>query len=292
MFSSVFLAIAQLIIRNSQFVVYFAPICAVDSRLLWYHNHTEMGNISSSSSRSTNRWINNDSNKEEKEWNIILLGDSTIDNKGYCDGGASVTEQFGCRVGAVELRARDGAMIAAIERQLLGNPISADVTHFVISVGGNDCLGNIEILKEECLTVADGLLKLRTLKEQFEEKYEAMLNLALGYGKKIMLAAVYHPCFSFEHFRALGNQEATEIAESIFHDVIFRLARQYTLPVVDLRAVIDEATDYANPIELNSQGGQKLVNAILQAIRIHQTHPNVSVVYPQTAAVVIEDKII
>ena len=35
------------------------------------------------------------------------------------------------------------------------------------------------------------------------------------------------------------------------------------LPILDIRAIFTEGSDYANPIEPSVQGGQKLANAIV-----------------------------
>jgi hypothetical protein len=241
--------------------------------------HTKvMGNSSSSPNGDH---IVDTSGDETKEWNVILLGDSTIDNKGYCGReGTSVTEHFESKVGKVTLRAQDGALISAIERQLNAG-VPAEATHLVVSVGGNNLLSNLEVMRKPCASVTEAMLMCAEISKEFEAEYEKMLNLVLEEKKPIMLCAVYRPNFERTGFQV--NQEAVDIAQRIFHDVIFKMARKYRLPVVDLRSVVGEAEDYANPIELDTPGGLKLTNAIIAAIKEHQKlNKAVSVVYPQS----------
>src|SRR5262245_7526098 len=78
---------------------------------------------------------------------IVLLGDSIFDNAAYVAGGPDVVRQLreilpsGWRA---SLNARDGAVIADLPQQLQALP--ADATHLVVSVGGNDALGESGLL--------------------------------------------------------------------------------------------------------------------------------------------------
>src|SRR5262245_33836111 len=73
---------------------------------------------------------------------IVLLGDSIFDNAAYVAGGPDVVRQLreilpsGWRA---TLNALDGAVIGNLPQQLKNVP--ADTTHLVVSVGGNDALG-------------------------------------------------------------------------------------------------------------------------------------------------------
>ena len=55
----------------------------------------------------------------------------------------------------------------------------------------------------------------------------------------------------------------------LFNDVILDTALSRGVPVIELRRVCTEAGDYANPIEPNSQGGEKIARWILRLVRQH-----------------------
>ena len=70
---------------------------------------------------------------------VALLGDSTFDNIAYVPFGEDVLSQLRQRVQnevTATVLARDGARISDIPDQLARLP--ADVTHLVVSIGGND----------------------------------------------------------------------------------------------------------------------------------------------------------
>jgi hypothetical protein len=48
----------------------------------------------------------------------------------------------------------------------------------------------------------------------------------------------------------------------VFNDVISRAAFARGLPLIDLRLILNEDADYANPIEPSVQGGEKMSSAI------------------------------
>lgn len=52
----------------------------------------------------------------------------------------------------------------------------------------------------------------------------------------------------------------------VFNDVIARAARRRGLPVIELRDVCTEPTDYANPIEPSVAGGEKIAHAIADVL--------------------------
>ena len=66
-------------------------------------------------------------------------------------------------------------------------------------------------------------------------------------GLPCVVCTVYNPCSPDERF-----QREAVTALGIFNDRIIGLAREFKLPVIDLRAVCTEVADYANPIEPSS----------------------------------------
>ena len=86
----------------------------------------------------------------ENKKTVVLLGDSTIDNKLYTNGHPSVAEILRKKLGnewkIIQL-AFDGHHISDVYRQLKDFPESA--THIVLSVGGNDALYHSHILESD-----------------------------------------------------------------------------------------------------------------------------------------------
>ena len=81
---------------------------------------------------------------------LILLGDSTLDNWRYTDGKPTVEDHIRAQLASeseVELRAEDGSKVRHIAGQLEELPPTA--THLVLSVGGNDALGHINVLDRQ-----------------------------------------------------------------------------------------------------------------------------------------------
>jgi hypothetical protein len=221
--------------------------------------------------------------KSSSDWHVLLLGDSTIDNKGYVGKeGFSVLEHFQklLNPGKVSMYAKDGALIEAVSGQL-DRGVESSVTHIVVSVGGNNLIYKSTVIKEKCESISDGLIRLENeISKEFEEKYEEIIQRVLKENRPVMICAVYHPDFARKNVTTL-DQVAANTAMRIFHDLLFSIARKYHLPVVDLRSVISEESDYANPIELAHNGGEKLAKAVIQAIKDHPFEKQVSIIYPQ-----------
>ena len=89
---------------------------------------------------------------------LALLGDSIFDNAAYVAGGPDVIRQVRDILppgwGAT-LQARDGALIGEVAKQL--QRVSADASHLVVSVGGNDALGEAALLDATVGSMAEAL---------------------------------------------------------------------------------------------------------------------------------------
>src|SRR4051812_8374480 len=79
---------------------------------------------------------------------VVLLGDSIFDNGAYTSGGPDVIAQLRSLLSGewtASLVAVDGARINDVLRQLERLP--RDVSHLVLSAGGNDVLAHSELLE-------------------------------------------------------------------------------------------------------------------------------------------------
>src|SRR2546421_11516843 len=100
---------------------------------------------------------------------VALLGDSVLDNGAYTSGGPDVARQLTSMLPAgwrASLLALDGAMMGDLEYQLYRLP--ADVSNMVVSIGGNDVLQNLDILRLKAKSSAEALLTLGKRAEDFE----------------------------------------------------------------------------------------------------------------------------
>jgi lysophospholipase L1-like esterase len=196
---------------------------------------------------------------------IVLLGDSVFDNKAYIDGGLDVIEQIRRQIPAgwkASLLAVDGSVVENVRKQSLDLP--DDATHLVISAGGNDAILNAGILQQKVASSAEVLDKFADIAGEFERHYREMLQSVLSLNKPTAVCTIYYPRIP-EPF----TQKIAVAALATFNDVIIRLAFQSGVPLIDLRLVCDENSDYANEIEPSEKGGGKIANAIVRLVSDH-----------------------
>jgi hypothetical protein len=188
---------------------------------------------------------------------VVLLGDSIFDNTAYVPGGPSVIEHLrrwlppGWRA---TLLARDGSVTVGVSDQ--ADKLPTDATHLVVSVGGNDALWNSGVLQGPAGSAVEVLSGLADVREQFQRDYQDMLRHILGRGLPTAVCTVY------DAIPGLGRIEVTGLC--LFNDVILRVAFRAGVPVIDLRHVCNEASDYAavSPIEPSAIGGGKIARAV------------------------------
>ena len=209
---------------------------------------------------------------------VVLLGDSIFDNAAYTRGGPDVVTQLrellpdGWRA---TLGAIDGATTHDMVRQLRTLP--SDVTHIVLSVGGNDALGHMELLDLRVRSSAEVLERLAVAAWEFEVRYRRAVNALLERRAPLTLCTIYNGNFPEADFQRLASTALT-----VFNDAILRVAFERALTVIDLRLVCNEPDDYANPIEPSSRGGAKIVRAIKGALTLPSTDHGVARVLGST----------
>jgi hypothetical protein len=191
---------------------------------------------------------------------LILLGDSIFDNARYVPGEPDVVRQVqavlpdGWRA---TLRAVDGATTGSLASQLTRLP--SDATHLVISMGGNDALGASHILYAQVPNVAEAVRRLGEAQARFAADYEAALERALATGLPTAICTIYDT-------PPRPEQAIIRTALALFNDMITRAAFTRGLPLIDLRLLLNEEADYANPIEPSAQGGEKMAGAIARLV--------------------------
>ena len=224
--------------------------------------------------------------------NIILAGDSIFDNESYVKRGQpAVIDQLNDildKGSKATLIAIDGDVTSGVKYQL--EKLQNDSTHLFISAGGNDALHNLHKLTDSVHSIGEGFLEFYEIRKSFEESYTTMLSNALLYDLPTVVCSIYHPCFdNNESDRVSGFipsgmdnsniQKSAVTALSIFNDIIFQEAAKNGIPVMDLRLIFSENSDYANPIEPSALGGAKMVKRMKNIIDQHDWSLSKSVIY-------------
>jgi hypothetical protein len=191
------------------------------------------------------------------------LGDSIFDNRAYVrPGEPDVVAQVRPKLPQLwkaTLCAVDGAVVRDVERQL--RTVPADATHLIVSVGGNDGLSNIGVLREPARSVAEAVGRLAGVREEFARDYRAMLEAVLAHQRPVAVCTIYDARFPDPQ-----EQRLVVTGLSLFNDVITREAFARRLPLIDLRLICNEPDDYANPIEPSAKGGEKIATVIAQVV--------------------------
>ena len=192
---------------------------------------------------------------------IALLGDSIFDNHAYTNGGPDVVAHLRTMLPPgwrATLFAVDGNTTAELAKQAYSVP--PDVSHIVVSIGGNDALGNFHLLNTPVRSTAEALALFADAVGRFESSYRAALAAVLRLRRNTTLCTVYNG--------HLDPQQAPSAptALALFNDVILRVAFEHHLAVIELRLVCTEPGDYHNQIEPSASGGRKIAVAIVQSL--------------------------
>jgi hypothetical protein len=205
---------------------------------------------------------------------IVLLGDSIFDNARYVPDRPPVIEQVRQSLPkewTATLLAVDGHVTQDVIGQTKG--IFPEVTHLVVSVGGNDALGESGVIYQKVGTVAEGLGLLQEVHSRFRDDYCKMLQGVLALKKPTVICTIYDSI--------PGLQTAELTALSLFNEVILRAAFQAGVPVIDLRLLCDQPGDYSHlsPIEPSVVGGAKIARVIAEVAAKHDFGQGRSSVY-------------
>jgi hypothetical protein len=192
-----------------------------------------------------------------KNLHIVLVGDSVFDNERYVLDGNSVESLLRKAMPAAKtsLLAWDGAICNDIIDQLEYLP--TEVSHLIVSCGGNDALESLPLLEIKVKNVEQALKKLAKVSTEFRRNYIKMLTL-IGQYKDPIVCTIYNKC--------PGLSVASVTALSIFNDIILEEAMKRGLDIIDLRTVCTKTNDFSliSPIEPSKQGGEKIVKQIIK----------------------------
>lgn len=188
---------------------------------------------------------------------VALLGDSILDNRAYTSGEPDVATHLRELLpsGRVTLCAVDGSTTSDLNWQI--EMVPGDASHVVISIGGNDALGNIDLLATPVSSTTQALSLFRERIGRFESAYIRAIESVLALRRKTAICTIYN-----------GNLDPprdglARVLLMMFNDVILRCGFERALPIIDLRFICCEKSDYANPIEPSGSGGRKIARSVV-----------------------------
>lgn len=193
---------------------------------------------------------------------VVLIGDSILDNGAYVGRGPALIDQLRATLPsnwAATLAAVDGAITHDVPAQL--DRVPRDATHLVVSAGGNDALGAVNILEAPARDLADALELLARTAADFEASYQRLADAVESLAVPVTACTIYHPSFPDPRLQRLA---ATALA--LFNDVILRVAFARYWNVIDLRTVCSGPEHYANAIEPSCAGGERIAAAIVRSV--------------------------
>lgn len=182
---------------------------------------------------------------------VALLGDSVFDNGAYTRGEPDVVTHLSALLPSpwrASLHARDGATTAGIFGQVRSLP--SEISHVVVSVGGNDALANIDLLNSPARSTGEALALFERRIAHFERDYRKAIASVRALKLPTTLCTIYNGQLPVE--REARN---ARMALMMFNDAIWRTALEHGLDLIELRLVCSEPTDYANAIEPSGSGG-------------------------------------
>jgi hypothetical protein len=197
---------------------------------------------------------------------VALLGDSIFDNASYTKGEPDVVTHLRSMLPPTwraSLLAVDGSRSRDLVKQLVH--VGSDVTHAVVSIGGNDVLHHADLLNYPVTSTFQALRLFGERAGSFEVDYRAAIRAALLLERPLTVCTVYNGNLSAE------EAPIARVALTPFNDVIVRVALEHRLPIIDLRLVCTQPSDYANPIEPSGSGGQKIAFAIAKSLGVEVT---------------------
>ena len=200
---------------------------------------------------------------------LVLLGDSTIDNKAYVEPGElSVKEHLDNLVNHEVLQI---ALDGAITDDVINNQIDlipADTTHILLSIGGNDLLQEIDFLYQDFKYAPKRLLEtVIGLLSPVTENYETIVKQLSTNRAKLLCATVYEGnLVGSVEFDSISNSSKAMV--SLLNDLIFRVCHKYNIQTIELRNIFTKPEHYANPIEPSHLGGMKFAKKIVEWVQV------------------------
>lgn len=179
--------------------------------------------------------------------NIILMGDSVLNNSNYVPSGKSVYDILKTKSNNVLNVAKDGAIISDLYGQLDKIPIELNTTetYIFISIGGNNILNN-----HTKLTSAE-------IKQLFNTYMDFLNALRVKLSNaKINIMNLYLPV----NPRYQSYKSLIEEWNKLINENSSKIGEMYN--VVDLYSLLTTPEDFVYDIEPSISGSEKIANII------------------------------
>jgi len=194
---------------------------------------------------------------------IVLLGDSTLDNGRYLNlagGELSVEKQLSKRClergWEMTVLAQDGSMLEdVLLRQI---PLIPEcTTHIIMSASGNDLLSLLNQMVMANFSMRSMYNAIIQGLAQVAERYNSVLKALTALGCHVACCTVYRPNFNQMFFKSLAT-----VSLGLHNSRLKQISAELDCSVIDLANMFDCDEDFANPLELSTRGGSKLVENI------------------------------
>ena len=179
--------------------------------------------------------------------NIVLIGDSVLNNSNYVPQGASVVDILKTKTNKVFNFSKDGATINDLYAQLdkIPQELNKSETYVFISAGGNDILNKRGQLDSS---------EIRRLFDTYMDFVKA-LREKLG-SVKINILNLYLPA----NPRYQSYKESIDQWNKLIKEYSNKIGEMYN--VVDMNTLLTSPEDFIYDIEPSELGSKKVANAI------------------------------
>ena len=185
---------------------------------------------------------NNDNN-----YNIVLIGDSVLNNSNYVPSGKSVFDNLKTKTTKVFDFAKDGATINDCYSQLDKIPaeLNKTDTYIFISAGGNDILNK------------RGQLTSPEVRQLFDNYMEFISSVRTKFGSaKINILNLYLPA----NPRYQSYKTSIDQWNKLIKEYSSKIGEMYN--VIDLSTLLTTPEDFVYDIEPSETASQKIANVI------------------------------
>jgi len=179
--------------------------------------------------------------------NIVLIGDSILNNSAYVPAGKSVTDCLKENTNKVFNFAKDAATIRDCYAQLDQVPLNLNTTntYIFISAGGNDILNR------------HGYLDNAAINQLFNSYMEFIKALRVKFGSaKINICNLFMPSNPFYQ----SYQPSIDAWNKLIDEYSYKVGAMYT--VVNLHGLLNSPDDFIYDVEPSQYASEKIANII------------------------------
>jgi len=201
---------------------------------------------------------------------VVLIGDSTLDNGRYLNvafGELSVEKQLAKRCAErgweLTVLAQDGSLLEdVLIRQI--PLIPAGATHLVLSASGNNLLALLNDMVRSRFTLSSMYSSIWEGLRRVADLYRELISTLCDLGCHVAVCTVYRPNFNHMFFKSLAT-----FSLSMHNARLTSISEEFDCSVIDLANLLEGPVDFANPLELSTRGGAKVVENVTSFVQDH-----------------------